>query len=132
MNKSTQGNVAERRRYQRYDCDFPVAITGLPGGQLNCRSLDVSLSGLQLCGDRSIITRFAPNAEHTTPDQAPTVNLCFTLPFRKHDPVDVRVSCKVIVIRRIAEQEYYVGLQYQFFEGRDYAQLEAFIDEIEH
>lgn len=127
-----QGEIVERRVYQRYDCDFPISVLNLRDGDLTCRAMNVSLSGIQLRGDRWSITRFAPKAEHTTPDQAPTVNLHFTLPFRNSDPVDVRVTGKVVVIRRIAEQEYYVGLQYQFFEGRDYDQLEAYIDELEH
>ena len=132
MDNHSQENAAERRVYHRYDCDFPITITGIPDGQLSCRSINISLSGLQLHGDRFTVTRFAPKAEHTTPDRSPSVGLCFTLPFRKKEPVDVRVSCKVIVIRRVAEQEYHVGLQYQFFEGRDYDQLEAYVHEIDH
>ncbi|MCG8436350.1 MAG: PilZ domain-containing protein, partial [Gammaproteobacteria bacterium] len=93
------------------------------------RCQNISLSGMQLQCDRMAVTQFAPKGEHTTPDQAPDVTLNFTLPLKRRASRTVTTTAKVIFIRRIAEQEYHVGVEFQSFDEEGHEQIEAYLNE---
>jgi hypothetical protein len=43
------------------------------------------------------------------------------------DTIDTR--CRAVFSRRVAENEYRIGLQFQGFDGEDYHKLEHYLDD---
>lgn len=120
-------STAERRLYKRFETNTPVAIHAERGGAYDARCLNISLAGMQLSCDRDTVQDVAPKGEKTTPDQSPVARIRFTLP-RAGEPTEIEADCRIVLVRRVSEREYHVHVQYEFFQGNGYNELEDFVD----
>lgn len=120
-------SAAERRLYKRFDTDSPVDIISEEGAGYQARAMNISLAGMQLRCDRDTVKDIAPRGEKTTPDQSPVARVRFALP-RAGDRPEIEADVRVVLVRRISEREYHVHLQYEFFQGNGYNELEDFVD----
>lgn len=116
----------ERRVFHRFDSQVPVTLLNESGKTLSGRAADVSLAGMLVRCDRETLQAIAPKFDKTTPDEAPTVTARFELTADESSAIEV--DCKVVLIRRFSQSEYYLHLQYEFFKGNGYNDLEDFID----
>lgn len=116
----------ERRVFHRFGSQVPVSLLSESGETLSGRAADVSLAGMLVRCDRETLQAVAPKFDKTTPDQAPTVTARFDL--TEENDSAIEVDCKVVLIRRFSQSEYYLHLQYEFFKGNGYNELEDFID----
>lgn len=116
----------ERRVFHRFETQVPVTLLSESGKTLSGRAADVSLAGMLLRCDRETLQAVAPKFDKTTPDEAPTVTARFELGGDQANSIEV--DCKVVLIRRFSQSEYYLHLQYEFFKGNGYNDLEDFID----
>lgn len=119
-------STAERRLYKRFETDSPVEILAEGGAAYHARCLNISLAGMQISCDRDTVYGIAPKVEKTTPDQSPVARIRFDLP-RNHGP-RVEADCRIVLVRRVSEREYHVHVQYEFFQGNGYNELEDFVD----
>ena len=120
-------SAAERRLYKRFETDSPVEIVAENGNTHEARALNISLAGMQLRCDRDAVREIAPKGEKTTPDQSPIVRVRFNLP-RADDKPRIEADVRVVLVRRISERGYHVHVQYEFFQGNGYNELEDFVD----
>jgi len=120
-------SVAERRLYKRFETDSAVEIITENGRQHEARALNISLAGMQLRCDRDVMSEIAPKGEKTTPDQSPVVRIRFALP-RAGDKPQVHADVRVMLVRRVSERDYHIHVQYEFFQGNGYNELEDFVD----
>ncbi len=116
----------ERRVFHRFDSQVPVTLLNESGKTLSGKAADVSLAGMLVRCDRETLQAIAPKFDKTTPDEAPTVTARFDLTTDESSAIEV--DCKVVLIRRFSQSEYYLHLQYEFFKGNGYNDLEDFID----
>lgn len=116
----------ERRVFHRFDSQVPVSLLSESGEKMTGRAADISLAGMLVRCDRETLQAVAPKFDKTTPDEAPTVTARFEL--SSSDETAIEVDCKVVLIRRFSQAEYYLHLQYEFFKGNGYNDLEDFID----
>lgn len=120
----------ERRNYPRLHTRFPAEV--LAGGKRaidRTLATDVSITGLQLVCDARVANRVVEKAEKGKVKSAKPVLVRVNLPLRDGTHVRVEVRCKVRALRKVEDDSYRVGLEYEFFEGQSYAALEAFIDD---
>lgn len=120
-------SAAERRLYKRFETGSAVEIIAENGAELEARALNVSLAGMQIVCDRDVVQVVAPKGEKTTPDQSPVVRIRFTLP-RAGDRTEIAADCRIVLVRRVSERDYHLHLQYEFFQGNGYNELEDFVD----
>jgi len=120
-------SAAERRLYKRFETDTAVEIVSESGMPCEARALNISLAGMQLRCDRDALREIAPKGEKTTPDQSPVARLRFALP-RAGDRSEIEADVRVVLVRRVSEREYHVHVQYEFFQGNGYNELEDFVD----
>ncbi|HLU62479.1 MAG TPA: PilZ domain-containing protein [Gammaproteobacteria bacterium] len=118
---------AERRLYKRFDTDIPVEIITETEAIHSARGVNISLAGMQLRCDREALRDVAPRGEKTTPDQSPAARLRFNLPSPGEQPL-IEVDCRIVLVRRVSEREYHLHIQYEFFQGNGYNQLEDYVD----
>jgi hypothetical protein len=119
----------ERRQYPRLTTQFPAELDDAHGGRVPVTATNVSLGGLQVLCDRHTALRIAPNGSIVSPRDATPITVRVTLPLRDGTHVKVEVRCRPRVLRRIAAEEYRLGLEYELFNGHSYQALEAFIDD---
>lgn len=120
-------SAAERRLYTRFETDSTVDIVTESGAVHEARALNISLAGMQLRCDRDAVREIAPKGEKTTPDQSPVVRIRFVLP-RAGDASLIEADVRVVLVRRFSERDYHVHVQYEFFQGNGYNELEDFVD----
>ena len=120
----------ERRSYPRLHTRFPAELVA--GGKRaidRVLATDVSITGLQVVCDARVAGRVVPKAEKGKLRDSKPVQLSVTLPLRDGTHVKVEARCTVRAVREDEFGEYCIGLEYEFFEGKSYNALEAFIDD---
>lgn len=119
----------ERRHYPRIDTEHPAELLDGSGTPHPAHATNISLSGLQVRCDQKTALAFAPKGQATHPRDIPELRVRMSLPLKDRSTVRVEARCKVISFRRVAADDFRFGLQYEFFEGRSYQALEAYIDD---
>lgn len=120
----------DRRNYPRLHTQFPAELIG--GGKRvadKALAIDVSFTGLQLVCDKRVAERVVTGADQANIASAKPVQLRVKLPLKDGTHVEVEARCKVRMLRQHSDAEYRIGLEYDFFEGKSYSALEAFIDD---
>ena len=120
----------DRRNFPRLYTHFPAELTA--GGKRSADrvlAVDVSISGLQIVCDKRVAERVLVKADKGKVADAKPVQLRVMLPLKDATHVEVKVRCRVRMIRQHIKGEYRVGLEYEFFEGKSYSALEAFVDD---
>lgn len=120
----------DRRNYPRLHTRFPAEL--IAGGKRTAdvvTAVDVSITGLQLVCDARTAERIVPGGANGDIARAKPVLLKVVLPLRDGTHVEVTARCVVRAVRLHEDGDHRVGLEYEFFEGRSYAALEAFIDD---
>jgi c-di-GMP-binding flagellar brake protein YcgR len=120
----------DRRNYPRLYTHFPAELVA--GGKRavdRVLAIDVSITGLQVVCDRRVAERVVPKADPRKVDAAKPVQVRVVLPLKDGTHVEVDVRCKVRTVREHINSEYRLGLEYDYFEGKSYNALEAFIDD---
>jgi len=120
----------DRRNYPRIYTHFPAELVA--GGKRaadRVLAVDVSITGLQVVCDRRVAERVVSKADPRKAGDAKPVQVRVALPLKDGTHVKVDVRCKVRTLRQHINEEYRLGLEYEFFEGKSYGALEAFIDD---
>ena len=120
----------DRRNFPRLYTHFPAELTA--GGKRSADrvlAVDVSISGLQIVCDKRVAERVLVKADKGKVADAKPVQLRVMLPLKDATHVEVKVRCRVRMIRQHIKDEYRVGLEYEYFEGKSYSALEAFVDD---
>jgi PilZ domain len=120
----------DRRNYPRLHTQFPTELVA--GGKRSIEhvlAVDVSISGLQVVCDRRVAERIVTKADEHNIAGAKPVQIKVVLPLKDGTHVEVAVRCKVRTLRQHIDEQFRVGLEYEYFEGKSYSALEAFIDD---
>jgi len=120
----------DRRNYPRLYTSFPAELTA--GGKRavdRVLAVDVSITGLQVVCDKKVAERVVPKRDPSKVAAAKPVGVRVVLPLKDGTHVEVAVRCKLRTIREHINDEYRLGLEYEYFEGTSYSALEAFIDD---
>lgn len=120
--------TVERRIYKRFESDLPVIVHASNGERIECRATNVSLAGMELRTDRHAVMQIAPKSDKTTPDQSPVVRMQLDIPSPDGTTRSVTADCRILIVRRVSEQEYYLHIRYEFFDGNGYDELETWVD----
>lgn len=117
--------MKERRLYPRFDVILPVQLH-IGNASVEANIFDISQGGMQLGCDRATAEIVVP-----TPNQSvsPGQNLAVKARFRcPNSPEQIAVECRLVVSRRIADNEYRIGLEFvEFANESDQAVYEAYL-----
>lgn len=119
--------VTDRRKHLRVRTNLPAEMLIGGGEVLFATVLSVSLGGLQLECDRSSMQRIVPAGHLVSPAAALKVRVRLHLPSPQQPPVGIEAYCKIINVRRLSQQGYSVGLQYEKVEKDGQHALERYI-----
>jgi len=118
-----------RRDRPRISAELPVEIALEDGSVLHAQTLNVSLAGLQIVCDSVLVARILPEGLQVLPARPAPLSIALRLPAAEHHGRRIEAHCQAVFVRRVAEREYRVGLQFASFEGEGGRALEAFVDD---
>ena len=126
---SSQRSVRKYKRdYPRVPAHLPVEVLMPDGEIIHAITVNLSPAGIQIACDRVTVNRILPLSQRRTPRKTPEVDVRLRFPESSGMPDVIDARCTAIFSRRVAENEYRIGLQFQRFEGDDYRKLEHFLD----
>ena len=121
----------ERRSTHRYKVKLPVELILEDGTVLPVESIDISNTGLQFSCDSWVADEIEPRGIQIHPlDQ---IRLKAVIEFPGMDKYNSKMyaRCRIIVARRLSQDEYLLGLQFKDFENGSERLLEKFIKHCE-
>ena len=117
-----------RREYPRIPVTLPVEVQVADGARINVKMCNISRAGMQLACDPITVKRLLPGGQPPLPGQPVTLDVRFELPSGQ-DTVPISVRCNAIFSRRVAQNEFRLGLQFASFEAEGYDHIENYIQE---
>ena len=103
----------------------------MPDGEvIHAVTVNLSPAGIQIACDRVTVGSILPLSQRRRPTTTTTTKVDVRLRFPESSgmPDVIGIRCIAVFSRRMAENEYRIGLQFQRFEGDDYQKLERFLD----
>jgi hypothetical protein len=103
----------------------------MPDGEvIHAITVNLSPAGIQIACDRVTVDSILPLSQRRVPRTSREVEVRLRFPESSGMPDIIDTRCKAVFSRRVAENEYRIGLQFQGFEGEeDYHKLEHFLDD---
>lgn len=102
----------------------------MPDGEvIHAITVNLSPAGIQIACDRVTVNSILPLSSHRLPKDTREVGVRLRFPESSGMPHVIDARCTAIFSRRVAENEYRIGLQFKSFEGDDYRKLEHYVDD---
>ncbi len=101
----------------------------MPDGEvIHAITVNLSPAGIQIACDRVTVNSVLPLSQRRIPKRTREVEVRLRFPESSGMPDVIDARCAAIFSRRVAENEYRIGLQFLGFQGDDYQKLEHFLD----
>jgi hypothetical protein len=120
----------DRRIYPRYETDIPVELTTAQGDVIAARMLDISLGGMMIGCDLRTAHEILPE-DQRTPGQVVFVEVDVRCLLPRDPPqagAGFEAHCKVAYSRRLAQNDFNIGLSYAGMSEDDQTRLERYIE----
>ena len=120
---------AERREHPRIKTSQPLDIITANGKVLQGNLLDISRAGLQFYCDGPTSQCIFPEGYVLPAGKSGTVQVRCSLAFSDQSTGSVGAVCRLIFSRRVAQDRYCIGLQFEQFTDDSYGSIERYINE---
>jgi hypothetical protein len=117
----------ERRSTHRYKVKLPVELILEDGTVLPVESIDISNTGLQFSCDSWVADEIEPRGIQTHPLDQIRLKVVIDFPGMEKYNSKLYARCRIIVARRLSQDEYLLGLQFKDFENGSERLLEKYI-----
>lgn len=115
------------RNQQRVDVSTDINIEKSDGCCLTCKVSNLSRSGVMISCDQHTVQALVPDMRAPSPGSWIGVNTCFTVPVVPTQPVTVLASGNIVHMRRIARNEFQVGIQFTEFEDNGFEYVDRYV-----
>jgi c-di-GMP-binding flagellar brake protein YcgR len=130
-NMTDKNTLFERRRTQRYKADLPVDIVLQDGSVLPVVTCNISREGLQFRCDSWVADEIEPRGIQNHPLDMIRVKAITDFPDMDKYKSRLYARCRVVVARRLSQEEYLLGLEFVDFENGSEILLERYINRCE-
>ena len=121
----------ERRSTHRYRVKLPVELILENGTVLPVESIDISNRGLQFRCDSWVADEIEPRGIQNHPLDQIRFKLVANLPGMDEYKSRLYARCRIIVARRLSQNEYILGIEFVDFENGSDRLLERFMKQCE-
>lgn len=102
----------------------------MPDGEvIHAITVNLSPAGIQIACDRVTVNSILPLNQRRLPSSSREVDVRLRFPESSGMPDVIDTRCVAIFSRRVAENEYRIGLRFLSFQADDYQKLEHFLDD---
>lgn len=106
-----------------------MEVSTASGELIHAISVNLSPAGIQIACDRITVNSILPLDQRRLPSSTREVDVRLRFPESSGMPDVIDTRCTAVFSRRVAENEYRIGLRFKSFDGDDYQKLEHFLDD---
>jgi len=121
----------ERRSAHRYKVKLPVELILEDGTVIPVESIDISNKGLQFSCDSWIADEIEPRGIQNHPLDQIRLKAVTDFPGMEMHNSRLYARCRVVVARRLSQDEYLLGIEFTDFENGSEHLLDKFIKQCE-
>lgn len=118
------------RKQQRADVSIEVAIKKSDGDVLNCRTANLSRAGMMLLCDQETAKKLVPSQTTPAPGACIPVAARFAVPVVAAQTVAVAAAGHIVHLRRVARDQFQLGVQFTDFENNGYDYVDQFVSRV--
>ncbi|MEO9522470.1 PilZ domain-containing protein [Marinobacter alexandrii] len=115
------------RNQQRVDVSTEIAIERPDGCCLTCSVANLSRTGLMISCSQEAIKALIPDQRSPAPGNWVSVKTRFSVPVVATQPVAVIAEGHIVHMRRIARDEFQLGIQFSEFEGNGFEYVDRYV-----
>ena len=102
----------------------------MPDGEIiHAITVNLSPAGIQIACDRVTVNSVLPLSQRRLPKRTREVEVRLRFPESSGMPDTIDARCTAVFSRRVAENEYRIGLQFLGIDGEDYQKLEHYLED---
>ncbi|GGC57733.1 PilZ domain-containing protein [Marinobacter halophilus] len=121
---ATKSNL---RNQQRVDIATDITIEKIDGCCLTCKVSNLSRSGVMITCDQNMVKQLVPGMRAPSPGHWIEVKTRFMVPVLPTQPVTVLADGNIVHMRRIARDEFQIGIQFSEFEGNGFDYIDRYV-----
>ncbi|MEX2474931.1 PilZ domain-containing protein [Marinobacter sp.] len=118
------------RNQQRVGVSAEVTIEKRDGSALDCKIANISRTGIMISCTQELVQELVPGQKAPIPGNWVPVKARFSVPVVATQPVLVIADGNIVHMRRIARDEYQVGIQFLEFEGNGYEYVDRYVSKL--
>lgn len=118
------------RNQQRVDVSSDVTIERKDGSCLTCKIANLSRTGIMISCSQELAKELIPGQKAPVPGSWVPVTARFSVPVVPTQPVSVTAEGSIVHMRRIARDEFQVGIQFAEFEGNGYDYVDLYVSKL--
>lgn len=115
------------RNQQRVDIESDITIEMPDGGQLTCKISNLSRTGVMVRCNQETAGQLIPDLKAPAPGNWLTVKARFSVPVVATQPVSILANGNIIHLRRMARDEFQLGIQFANFEGNGFDYVDLYV-----
>lgn len=118
------------RNQQRVDVATKVRIEKSDGSCLTCDVSNISRTGIMILCDQECARKLVPGQKTPAPGNWISVTATFSVPVVAQQPVSVVAGGSIIHMRRIARDQFQLGIQFTEFDGNGYQYVDNYVSKL--
>ena len=118
------------RNQQRIDVSSEITLEKPDGDQFQCEIANISRTGVMVQCDAQTAKALVPSMLPPAPKNPVQLTARFPIPVLPAQPVTIVAESNVVHIRRIARDQFHIGLQFQSFEGNGFVHVDQYIGKL--
>lgn len=118
------------RNQQRVDVATEVRIEKADGSCLTCEVSNISRTGIMILCDQEAVKSLIPGQKTPAPGNWIAVTTRFSVPVVAHQPVSVTAAGNIVHMRRIARDQFQLGIQFAEFEGNGFEYVNNYVSKL--
>lgn len=124
---STKPNLRDQ---QRADVTIEVTVKKPNGDSLSCTASNLSRAGIMLLCDFETVKQLIPNQTTPAPGDWIYVTTRFAIPVVAAQTVSVAADGHIVHLRRIARDQFQVGVQFIEFENNGFNYVDQYVSKL--
>jgi len=115
------------RNQQRVDVSTEITVERPNGCALTCSVANLSRTGVMISCDQDAVKTLIPDQQSPAPGNWISVKTRFAVPVVATQPVSVVADGHIVHMRRIARNEFQLGIQFSEFEGNGFDYVDRYV-----
>lgn len=118
------------RNQQRVDVAADITIEKPDGECLTCSVANLSRSGVMISCSEKAAKKLIPGRKAPAPGDWIPVRARFSVPVLPTQPVSIIAEGSIVNMRRVARDEFHLGIQFAEFEGNGYDYVDRYVSKL--
>ncbi|AOY90111.1 pilus assembly protein PilZ [Marinobacter salinus] len=118
------------RNQQRVDVSTNITIEKPDGCCLTCSVSNISRTGVMVSCNQEAVKTLIPDLKAPAPGNWISVKTSFSVPVVATQPVSIIADGNIVHMRRIARDEFQLGIQFAEFEGNGFDYVDRYVGKL--